>query len=275
MRLTHLGLLPLGENDARDSYPATARSQLVDLRNGAYDYDGSAVVWDATTVSRTYFISGERMDEQQDTLKVMLAAGRCIGIFELRDGRQRCTYLKIQQVTPQVTTAQWKYRQPLSINLSRAYPFYWDFDHCQFFDLGLELDSGLSFDDHYDEINLNNGATTFSIAYNGSVDTTMLCFTFVPAAASTLADILVENLTSGESFLFEGTVAASTRLDVDCATKTVMNDSVDAFDDLSFPDDKQCEVMHLAAPAGNNFRVTATLTGASAKLYVSWVGTFL
>src|SRR3989304_2107675 len=182
MRLTHLGTLALAENDARDSYPNRARSNLVDMKNGGYDLDGSEVVWDSSTVSRTYFLRGARMDEQYDSLNVMLAAGRCVGTFLLRDGRKRCCYLKITGSTPQANASDWKYRQPIQITLSRAYPFSWDYSHLLFMDMGETLDSGLSFDNHYDEINITTPVTTFSIQYNGSVDTTMIAFCFVPAA---------------------------------------------------------------------------------------------
>jgi hypothetical protein len=274
MRLTHLGTLELAQNDARDSYPNRARSNLVDMKNGGYDLDGSEVVWDSSTVSRTYFLRGARMDEQYDSLNVMLAAGRCVGTFLLRDGRQRCCYLKITGSTPQANASDWKYRQPIQITLSRAYPFYWDYDHVQFMDMGLTMDSGLTFDDHYEEINIAGAVTTFSVPYNGTTDSRMVTLTFVPAGGSSLADILVENLTNGMSFLYEGTVLATKRLDIDNATKTVMNDSTDDFANLSFPDDKQTEIMRLKAPSGNNFRVTATLVG-TAKLYLAWIGEFL
>ena len=273
MRLTHLGTLALAENDARDSYPNRARSNLVDMKNGGYDLDGSEVVWDSSTVSRTYFLRGARMDEQYDSLNVMLAAGRCVGTFLLRDGRRRCCYLKITGSTPQANASDWKYRQPIQITLSRAYPFYWDYDHVQFMDMGETLDSGLSFDSHYDAFVMVASPLTFSINYNGSVPGKMVTFVFAPRAASSITDILVENLGNGMSFLYEGLVAAGTRLDIDNPTKTVQNNSSDDYANLSFVDDKQVEIMHLAT-SGNNFRISATVIG-TVDVYCQWIGEFL
>ena len=278
MQILKIGKVTLTDQDAkaaRDSYPIATRSAIIPLRQGGFDQDGDTVVFQPTSMSRNMLIAGENKEEQVDSLKALLHK-RTVLVAELRDGRQRATYVKLDSATFSESAINYDMQIPVNLSWTRVYPFWFDVDQIDFLDTGLTLDSGETCDKNYQQIVLTASPTTFSLspAYNGSSPGRYVTFIFVPRAASSIEFIVVENLINGYIFRYNGEVAAEKQLYVDNMTKIVMNDSTDDWENFNIPDTKQTEIMRLEPSPGNDFRVTASITG-TVDLYVRWVGEFI
>lgn len=274
MRLLQIGSLAFPNANTGDSLPVTARSALLQLKNGAFDQDGSQVVVQAGRISRRAWLVGQDLDGQRDSLMLQLLKGRQVLIAQLRDNvRQRATYGKVTAVGHTVEVDTYEFQQALSFDFDQDFPFWWDADQVDFFDTGLFFDSGISFDGHFTTVTLTTSPYTFSITNGGSARGIWGAVCVMPEAASSIADLRLTNLTNGLSLRYTGTVTAAQRLDIDFLNHTVTVASSDAYANFAIDDPAQIEWMALET-GGNNFQVTATIVG-TVKLYYQWGDLFV
>lgn len=94
------------------------------------------------------------------------------------------------------------------------------------------------------------------------IDVRGLKFTFTVPAGGSLSDMLIEN-DQGGSLHFTAAVAAETNLVIDCASSRVLNDGVDAYDDLAIVYNSLSPFTFMALLVGaNEFTFTHNGTGA-------------
>lgn len=275
MRLQSFAGITLPDPDAEDDFPIVVRSSLVGLQNGGFDQDGTAAVLKNSTIRRRTMMVGSRLDEQADTLYATIGRGRSLMRAVLRDNRQRVTYAKFTGLTRPVKTDDYDVKQPVTFTWSQDWPFWLDNDHQLFFDDGHTFDSGLTFDGNYTATVMTASPHTWSVAYTGTARGTYGAFCIQPRAASSITGLVITNLTNGLQVAFSGTVAASTRLDINWLRKTCYNASSNAIDEFSLPNTKQVEWMALESfgNGGNNFRITGTIVG-TVDVFVQWSGMY-
>jgi phage-related protein len=96
---------------------------------------------------------------------------------------------------------------------------------------------------------ISSSPTTFAVTNNGNVfSKPVLNFT---AGSVPISSLLFQNITTGETLTFSGTVAAYTTLVIDCELFTVMNNSVDSIANFNG------DFMKLN-PGANNMKFTGT-----------------
>ena len=273
MRLISFAGVNLPDPDAEDDFPIVVRSSIVGLQNGGFDQDGAAAVLKNSTIRRRTMLVGSRLDEQADTLYATIGRGRSLLRAQLRDGRVRVTYAKFTGLTRPVKTDDYDVKQPVTFTWSQDWPFWLDNDHQIFFDNGNRFDSGLTFDGNYTATVMTASPHTWSVPYVGTARGTLGAFCIQPRTGSSLTGLVITNLTNGLQVAFAGTVAASTRLDINWLKKTVYNDSSNAIELFSLPNPKQTEFMWLdnSGNGGNNFKITGTIVG-TVDVFVQWSG---
>ena len=74
--------------------------------------------------------------------------------------------------------------------------------------------------------------TEFNLSYTGSTESKPLV-SFVANQGGAISTCILENLTTGESFSYVGTVPTGVALDIDCLAGTVLNSSVNKISDFS------------------------------------------
>lgn len=275
MRLISFAGIDLPQPDANDEFQVNARSSLTSLKEGAYDNDGGAVYLRSTTFRRRVYVVGERIDEQMDTLNKAMLRGRALTRVELRDGRIRVTYGKISNILRPVNVETYEWQQAVTFTWSQDYPFWWDDGQFLFADDENSADTGLTADGNFiSKVLTTSGLLTFALNYQGVARGTWLNFCLVPRSGGSLSNVVITNLTNGMSVVYNGTVAAEKRLDILCQEGKVYNASSDAIADFTIPNTRQMDWM-AAEVGGNNFKITATVSGNSCDCYIQWADQFV
>lgn len=130
-----------------------------------------------------------------------------------------------------------------------------------YLDAGEYLDSGLSYDSAQD-YPLTASPTTFTHAIGLAADAGRAPLKAIRVTISA-GDADMSNITiartGGESLVFTGTIAANTSLVIDTGTMEVLNNDVDAYDDLTLSPTADLAAW-FAFEAGDN-PITVTFTG--------------
>jgi hypothetical protein len=274
MKLVQFGKLALSNNNAQEDYPLQARSALVQLRNGAFDQDGSEIVLQGRKARVSFRLVPPAVDEQLDHLRAELMTGRTILKGRLDDGRERVTYAKLVSLSAPLDPATGEFYQDVALELSLEFPYWIDANQIDFLDTGLTLDSGVVLDGAYIQKVMTASPLTFSVTNGGSARGTFGALAVIPRApTSSLSDLVFTNLTNGYSLRYAGTITATQRLDIDFLAKRVLLDTTNAHDQFSLDSPTQMEYM-LFELGGNNMRVLGTVSG-TIDLYLQSPDLFL
>ena len=142
----------------------------------------------------------------------------------------------------------------------------WYFDSGEYLDSGLSLDSGQAYP-------LTSSPTAFTVSLGLSADAGRAAVRAVrmgiSAGASNMSAVTIARA-GGESITFSGTILEYKTLVIDTGTMQVLNDSVDAYDDLTLLPTADQAVWFALEPGDNPITVTFTGGGAGAEISFSY-----
>jgi len=184
-------------------------------------------------------------------------------------------YARLVEVTAQRSHEQTKYKtiQDLTLRFATQEAFWrgdlggtWYFDDGEYFDSGLSFDSG-------QEYPLTSSPATFTVSIGESDDAGRAAIRAVRMTVNAgSADITALTIarTGGESLTFGGTIAAGTSLVIDCGTMQVLNNDVDAYDDLALSLTADMAAWFTLQPGDNAITVTFTGGGTGSQIDFSY-----
>jgi hypothetical protein len=141
-----------------------------------------------------------------------------------------------------------------------------------YLDDGEFLDSGLAFDSSQ-EYALTSSPTTFTVSAGESTDAGRAPIRAVrmviDAGANAMSAITIARA-GGETISFDGTILANKTLVIDAGTMQVLNDGVDAYDDLDLSPTADMAAWFTLAPGDNPITVTFTGGGTGRQIAFSY-----
>lgn len=182
-------------------------------------------------------------------------------------------YARLVEVTAERSFEQTKFKriQDISLRFVTQEAFWrgdlggtWYLDSGEYFDSGLAFDSGQTYP-------LTSSPTNFTISIGASE--TGRAFTravrvSVSAGASSMSAVTIAR-TGGESITFSGAILADKTLVIDTGTMQVLNDGVDAYDDLTLSPTADLAAWFALEPGDND--ITVTFTGGGTGKEISFV----
>jgi hypothetical protein len=241
MRLTKFGTITLPELNGRDNgIGSQGRSNIIPLRDGGYDLDGSSVFLEPMTISRSAVLT-DSIDSTLDNLFGEMRKGRMVLQSEMRDGSLRHTFAKMALQMRDISADKYLCEQPVNLQWIANYPYwlksdedFYYFDHGITFDT-INPDTGLtySFDDtQFEQAVLSSGSLTDNIVIDNDskfrIYRIFLSFrAFDPFSTS---NFVVKNITNGCEVHFNSTLDTSTGIAgdikllwIDCLSKFAMS----------------------------------------------------
>jgi len=274
MRLIQFGGLALSEYGGEDSFPVAARSAVVGMQNGGFDQDGTAVWFQSRTVTRRMMLV-DPIDSQLDTLYGALGMGQRILTAVLRDNTtRRQTWAKVTSIECE-RGAGTLGQQPVVVHWSMLYPFWMaSADEPWYLDNGLLLNATATW--YLDAGKIETQAITsspwaFTVTNAGAAVVRRGTITITPAAAASIVDPWIANLTTGEWVRYVGTISAGQALEIDLLTKTATLNGVDVYANVLVSN--RLDWLTLAV-GSNSIRVTGTVTG-TVTLTWAWARHYL
>lgn len=156
MRLTKFGTITLPELNGRDNgIGSQARNNLITLKDGAFDLDGSSIYLEPMTISRSAILTDD-IDDSLDDLFGEMRKGRMVLQSEMRDGSLRHTFAKMNLQMRDISADKYTCEQQINLQWNANYPYWLDsaldyryFDHGGTFDDETDL---TNFDDSNFEV---------------------------------------------------------------------------------------------------------------------------
>ncbi len=140
----------------------------------------------------------------------------------------------------------------------------WYFDSGEYFDSGLAFDSGQTYP-------LTTSPTAFTVSLGLSTDAGRAAVRAVrmgiSAGASAMSAVTIARA-GGETITFSGTILANKTLVIDTGTMQVLNDGVDAYNDLTLSPTAD-QAVWFSLEAGDN-PITVTFTGGGTGKEISF-----
>jgi hypothetical protein len=180
-------------------------------------------------------------------------------------------YARLVEVTAQRSHEQTKFKLLQDITLRFAtQDAFWhgDYGGTWYFDSGEYFDSGLAFDSAQ-EYPLTSSPTSITVSVGASGDAGRAASRAIQmeihAGDSAMSAITIARA-GGESLTFGGTIAANKSLVIDCGTMQVLNDGVDAYDDLTLSPTADMAAWFTLQPGDNEITVTFTGGGTGRQI---------
>lgn len=215
MRLTHFGgtSLPTASEDV--DTPVEARSALVELRDGAFDQDGQALVLRSVTIRRSFKITSS-LYATVNSLMQTFAKGRLVLKALPRDESTYLqTFAKVFKVSRPRRVGDINY-QAVDVTFVQDYPFWMaTADEPKYLDNGEVLDAGWNLDGNQTTFVLNAATVTGTITNGGIVPIRKGRLHIVPRSGASFTGFTITNTTNGMSFTYAGTVANPDILEID------------------------------------------------------------
>jgi hypothetical protein len=142
----------------------------------------------------------------------------------------------------------------------------WYFDSGEYFDSGLAFDSGQTYA-------LPSSPTAFAVEVGSSSDAgrgPVRAVRMTISAGAVNRSAITIARTGGESITFAGTLLAGNDLVIDTGTMQVLNDGVDAYDDLTLSPTADMAAWFALEPGSNPITVTYTGSGANMSIALSY-----
>lgn len=260
MHIISFGGVSFPDANGEQQIPVAARSNLTELRNGAYDIDGSKLWLRPSQISISFWFQEDGMDTNIDELMGKVAEGRNVLVAEMRDHlSRRYTYAKLSSMQREAIAESYLCWQPITLRFEQSFPFWINAEDGWTLDSGYTLDSGMTLDGKFYSTSMIASPLPITITYEGVARGVLGKIVFVPRTSSSITDITIENYTNQMMLQWEGTVAAEKTLVIDFLGHTATNDGEAAVTGITTPD-KQTEWMALM-PGDNSLQIDATLVG--------------
>lgn len=254
MKLRDFSGIPLPDADASDSLMSAMRSNLVQVRGGVIDQDGGRVYPEVNQFGRqAWFI--DNLDNNIDQLRQRQRKGAGILRATMRDNVVRMTLAKLTQLTTNADVNTYDCYQPYTVRFQQTYPYWMDERDGRFLDSGDLLDTGLSMDWQGVTASISASPTRFTVFNGGNAPVPMLFIHVVCGATATLSDFTLYNDTNGQAFRYSTALGNNQRLIIDTLGRAVTNNSANAYNGFSLPDNSQTNWMQLE-PGNNAIRLT-------------------
>ena len=272
MRLTHFGgtaLPTAGESD--NAFDLVGRNALVVLRDGAFDQDGQPQVAQPFEITKSFKVKGATIDATVRTLAQLAYAGRRILKAVDRDGTTYYqTFAKVTKVTRPLTVEMQRY-QEVAMTFLVDYPFWMaTADEPHYFDNGDLLDGTWNLDGNYTSQSITSVPKAFTITQAGSAAARRGVIVFHPAAASSIVNPIIKNLTTNEQIMYVGTVAAGEYLTLDLLSKsTKIGWVTNAYSSMAKLPANQMDWLTLAVGA-NSIQVDASAIAGTIAFEWRW-----
>jgi hypothetical protein len=271
MRLISFGEVDLPIYSAMVKDPISTSSGLLDLRNGAFDEQGGAMI----LTPRTLTYSAKVMDEPElgktatETLGELyaeFAKGRRVLRAETRDGDLRQTFAKARP------SSGWNPGElayiPLSVVFEMDYP-YWlaSDDEPVYLDDGWLLDGLWTLlEGHIEDETISASPHAFTISNTGGVAVERGYVRIEPGTGAAIENVKVENTTTGHWFKYIGTLEEGDYLEIDLLAQAVRLNGDPAYGSFYIADTQQ-EFMLLAV--GDNL-VSVTADSLTGNVGLKW-----
>jgi hypothetical protein len=281
MRLVQFGAVDIPQFNAQHQFPVSFRSSVIPLRGGGFDQDGANSYLEPKVLSASFWVSEVDVASIDDLINSLYSEadkGRRILVARLRDDSlwqaeaklvSAATSADSRTYAPDTLDVQGYDRMQLSFEV--PYP-YWLVaeDVGKFLDEGWYMNSGITLDSgQQTEVVTALTVNTFTIDNNGGVKHEHSELTITALAGATITDVLVENLTTGEELLWEGTLAPTEVLEIKTLPQTIRFEGADAYADVTLPN-AQIGFWRLAL-GENEFRITFTsVSGGNAQINYAW-----
>lgn len=281
MRITSFGAVIFPQFNARQQLPVSYRSAVIPLRGGGFDQDGRASHLEPKVITVNYWVSEDDggIDDFINSLYSESALGRRLLIASLRDDSLWQAEAKLIQAStgpdarvyfPDSLQANAGY-EPMSVSFEITYP-YWLVaeDTGKFLDEGWYMDSGITLDSGQQTlITTSDEVNEFTIDNNGGVAHEFVELNIVALTGTTIVDVLVENLTTGEEIEWTGTIATGETLTINTLPQTIQLDGANEYANTVIPS-TQIGFFTLAL-GDNDFRITFTsVSGGNAEITFKW-----
>lgn len=258
MRLISFSGITLPDSNAQDDISIEWRSNLVPMRNGSIDLDGTKSFLQSNTVGREAFFV-EAIDENVFQLLARLGAGLGVLRAKTRNEKTLMTLAKPSSYSRMADANNYYCYQPYTVRFEQAYPYWLDEQDGHFLDDGRYLDSGFVLDWQSTVATiLGSGATStsFTILNESNVPIEMMLISLTCDTSSDITGpIRLENLTNGLSFDYAGSLTSSEALRIDVLARRIEKDFVNVYSNFSIPSNTQIQWMRLE-PGSNAMKLS-------------------
>lgn len=282
MRIVQFGEVVFPQFNASQQLPVSFRSAVVPLRGGGFDQDGANSYPESKNVNVRYQVSGvdtSDIDTLINALYTEASKGRRILVARLRDNELWQAEAKLLQATTSPDARNYMPAslgdnlgyESMQLSFELVYPYWLATEDAQkYLDEGWFMNSGITLDSGSEtEVITSTDVNDFTIDNDGGVAHDNSTVTITALTGATITDVLIENLTTGEELLWEGTIAAGEQLVIQTLPQTIRLDGADAWADTTLPA-TQIGFWKLAL-GENNFRITFTsVSGGDAQINYQW-----
>lgn len=269
MRLTHFGGTALPTASETVDTPIEARVSLVELRDGAFDENGQALVLRPVTITRSFKVTST-LTTTLDALLTKFAQGRkLLRAIKRDDATYVQTWAKVAKVSRPRARGDKNYQQ-MDVSFVQDYPFWTArADDPTYLDDGEVLDAGWYLDGNQTTFVLSADTVTGTITNNGTVPIRKGRLHIVPRSGASFTGLRITNTTNGMYFDYAGTVAEPDVLEIDflslSAKKTYLTN---VYAGISIPSG-QMDLMQLEVGA-NSISIAVTGRSGTTDLYWQW-----
>lgn len=276
MRLTQFGTTLLPELNGVDDFSQSARTNIVPLKYGGIDLDGSEVVLNYKQIQRTATINTD-FDDTMDDLAYEGQRGARILKAEMRDGTERQLLAKMNMFSRGAKAQNYTCEQEFGLQWTSMYP-YWlaTEDEPYWSNHGLTTADGLNTSDangRYLE-GVSSTTETFTLTNNSRVRIPKIKF-FLRAlgTSGTWGNIRITNNTNRHWIQVDKTITLNStitrqHIHIDCLSKKVYG----AYSDFSGQDSEYNLYNYVTTspdymdwmilePGDNDFTVTSSVFG--------------
>jgi len=211
-------------------------------------------------------------------LQLMALRGKRDRLFRrTASGDIHWMYARLVEITAERSHEQARYKRIQDISLRFVtQEAFWrgDFGGIWYLDAGEYLDAGLAFDSGQ-TYSLSSSPTllTITIGTNAGRAPSKSVRITVNAGTSAMSAITIAR-TGGESIAFGGTIGANKSLVIDTGTMQVLNDGVDAYDDLTLLPTADLAAWFALETGDNDITITFTGGGTGKEIafayYEEW-----
>lgn len=242
MRFLKFREITLPESDGDHSFSVVARDATVTMPYGVFDQDSGRVVLQPAKLSYRALITSD-VDDTLDRLKREVGKQ---GILQAIDhqGRVRVIPAKLLSIEHSAIAKTWVAQVPVTVSFKALWTYWTPLEDGLWSGMGYLSGTGLVSGGFFEAITLSALPQTYTINNNGVAPVLPGTLLVVPAAASSVVNLRVENIASLMSFGYIGTLNAGDRLELDFLSKRVRVNDVDAYGKFTLPD-KQMDWMRL------------------------------
>lgn len=279
-RLTRFGFIDLQYYNQVDTIGSGSTPTAYQLlsEGGALDLFGSQQKHPSTVERSKSMRLTASTEAALETLYFQLLAlrGKRDRLYrETATGDIHWQYARLVEVTAERSFEQTKFKriQDISLRFVTQEAFWrgdlggvWYLDSGEYFDTGLAFDSGQTY-------LLTTSPTSFTVSIGVSSDAgrapSRAVRLSISAGASNMSAVTIAR-SGGESITFSGTILANDILVIDTGTMQVLNDGVDAYDDLTLSPTADLAAWFALEPGDNGITVTFTGGGTGKEISFSY-----